>query len=133
MLDISLLRNDPDKVRDNIRKKFQDQKLPLVDEVIALDKAYREAQQTADSLRNQRKVLSKQIGGLIGKGQTEEAEKVKAQVADIAAKAEGMVLFGDNFLSADDANTYLDYIGLLYSGDVDAAGFAEGLAADLGN
>ena len=67
MLDISLLRNDPEKVRENIRKKFQDQKLPLVDEVIELDKAYREAQQQADALRNQRKVLSKQIGGLIGK------------------------------------------------------------------
>ncbi|MBR0215277.1 MAG: serine--tRNA ligase, partial [Clostridia bacterium] len=90
MLDISLLRNDPEKVRENIRKKFQDQKLPLVDEVIELDKAYREAQQQADALRNQRKVLSKQIGGLIGKGQVEEAEKTKARVAEIASELEAL-------------------------------------------
>ena len=53
--------------------------------------------------------------------------------ADMAAKAEDMVLFGDNFLSADAANTYLDYIGLAWAGEIDAAGYAEGLAADLGN
>ncbi|MBQ9307088.1 MAG: serine--tRNA ligase, partial [Clostridia bacterium] len=90
MLDIALLRNDPDKVRENIRKKFQDQKLPLVDEVIAFDRAYRDAQQQADSLRNQRKTLSKQIGGLIGKGQKEEAEAVKAKVAEIAQELEDL-------------------------------------------
>ncbi len=80
MLDINLVRNDPEKVKENIRKKFQDAKLPLVDEVLALDRENREAMQKADSLRNQRKVLSKQIGALMGKGQKEEAEKVKAQV-----------------------------------------------------
>ena len=84
MLDINLLRNDPEKVRENIRKKFQEQKLPLVDEVIRFDREYREAQQKADALRNQRKVLSKQIGGLLAKGQKEEAEAVKAQVAAMA-------------------------------------------------
>ena len=84
MLDINLLRNDPEKVRENIRKKFQDQKLPLVDEVIRFDREYRDAQQKADALRNQRKVLSKQIGGLMAKGQKEEAEAVKAQVAAMA-------------------------------------------------
>ena len=68
MLDINLLRNEPEKVKENIRKKFQDQKLPMVDEVIAFDKEYREAIQQADSLRNKRKTLSKQIGGLLGKG-----------------------------------------------------------------
>ena len=66
MLDINLLRTDPEKVKENIRKKFQDAKLPLVDEVISLDKANREAMQKADALRNQRKVLSKQIGALMG-------------------------------------------------------------------
>ncbi len=81
MLDINLLRTDPEKVRENIRKKFQDSKLPLVDEVIEMDRAYREARQRADSLRNQRKTLSKQIGGLLAKGQKEEAEQTKAQVA----------------------------------------------------
>ena len=84
MLDINLLRTDPEKVRENIRKKFQDQKLPLVDEVIQFDLEYREAQQRADALRNQRKTKSKMIGGLLGKGQKEEAEKVKAEVASMA-------------------------------------------------
>ncbi len=84
MLDINLLRNDPEKVKENIRKKFQDQKLPMVDEVVAFDKQYREARQQADSLRNQRKTLSKQIGGMMAKGQKEEAEAVKAQVAALA-------------------------------------------------
>lgn len=68
MLDINLLRNDPERVKENIRKKFQDQKLPLVDEVVALDKEYRESRQQADGLRNQRKTLSKQIGGPAGQG-----------------------------------------------------------------
>ena len=84
MLDINLLRNDPEKVRENIRKKFQDEKLPMVDEVISMDKEYREAIQQGDNLRNKRKVLSKEIGGLLGKGQKEEAEKVKAQGAEMA-------------------------------------------------
>ena len=84
MLDINLIRNDPEKVRENIRKKFQDFKLPMVDEVIALDKENRETMQRADSLRNQRKVLSKQIGGLMAKGQKDEAEQVKKQVAEMA-------------------------------------------------
>ena len=84
MLDINLLRNDPERVKENIRKKFQDQKLPLVDEVVALDKEYRESRQQADGLRNQRKTLSKQIGGLLAKGQKEEAEATKAKVAALA-------------------------------------------------
>ena len=84
MLDINLLRNDPEKVKENIRKKFQDQKLVLVDEVVALDKEYRESRQQADTLRNQRKTLSKQIGGLRAKGQKDEAEATKAKVAALA-------------------------------------------------
>ena len=84
MLDINLLRNDPEKVRENIRKKFQDAKLPMVDEVIAMDKEYREAIQQGDNLRSKRKTLSKQIGALLGKGQKEEAEQVKAEVAAMA-------------------------------------------------
>ena len=84
MLDINLLRNDPEIVRENIRKKFQEQKLPLVDEVIRFDREYRDAQQKADALRNQRKVLSKQIGGLLAKGEKDEAERVKAGVAAAA-------------------------------------------------
>ena len=84
MLDINLLRNDPEKVRENIRKKFQDEKLPLVDEVIRMDREYRDAIQQGDNLRNKRKTLSKQIGGLLGKGEKDEAEKVKAEVAAMA-------------------------------------------------
>ena len=84
MLDINLLRNDPEKVRENIRKKFQDHKLPLVDEVVRFDREYRDAIQQGDMLRNKRKTLSKQIGGLLGKGEKEEAEKVKAEVAAMA-------------------------------------------------
>ena len=80
MLDINLIRTNPDLVKENIKKKFQDQKLTMVDEVIAMDKEYRDAMQRGDALRNQRKVLSKQIGGLMTKGQKEEAEQVKAQV-----------------------------------------------------
>ncbi len=84
MLDINLLRNDPEKVRENIRKKFQEEKLPMVDEVIAMDREYRDAQQQADGLRNKRKTLSKQIGGLLAQGKKEEAEAVKAEVAAAA-------------------------------------------------
>ena len=84
MLDINLLRNDPEKVRENIRKKFQDEKLPMVDEVIRMDREYRDAMQQADALRNKRKVLSKQIGGLLAKGEKDEAERVKAEVAAAA-------------------------------------------------
>ena len=84
MLDINLLRTDPEKVKENIRKKFQDHKLEMVDEVIRFDKEYREAIQQADSLRNKRKTLSKQIGGLMAKKLEEEAAKVKAEVAATA-------------------------------------------------
>ena len=84
MLDINLLRTNPDLVRENIKKKFQDQKLPLVDEVIELDRQNRAAMQQADALRNQRKVISKQIGGMMATGQKEDAEAAKAQVNAIA-------------------------------------------------
>ena len=84
MLDINLIRNDPEKVKENIRKKFQDAKLPMVDEVISLDREFRDAIQQADALRNKRKTISKEIGGLMGKGLKKEAEKRKAEVAAMA-------------------------------------------------
>ncbi len=84
MLDINLIRNDPEKVKENIRKKFQDAKLPMVDEVISLDREFRDAIQQADALRNKRKTISKEIGGLMGKGLKEEADKRKAEVAAMA-------------------------------------------------
>ena len=86
MLDMNLIRKNPELVKENIRKKFQDQKLVLVDEVLELDEAYRKAIQQADSLRNQIKTTSKQIGALMGKGLKDEAEAAKAQVAAIKAE-----------------------------------------------
>lgn len=81
MIDINLLRTNPDKVRENIKKKFQDRKLPLVDEVLAFDKQNRELKQQGDALRAERNQLSNQIGMLMKDGKKDEAEKVKAQVA----------------------------------------------------
>ncbi len=86
MIDIALIRNDPELVRENIRRKFQVSKLPLVDEAAELDRLNREAIGQADTLRGQRNTLSKQIGGLLAKGRRDEAEAVKAQVAQIAAQ-----------------------------------------------
>ena len=90
MIDINLIRTNPEMVKENIRKKFQDQKLVLVDEVAELDVAYRKAIQQADALRNQIKTVSKQIGALMGKGQRDEAEAAKAQVAQIKADLAGL-------------------------------------------
>ena len=84
MLDIKFLRENPEIVKQNIKNKFQDQKLPLVDEVIALDLEKRQTQQNADELRANRNKLSKQIGALMGQGKKDEAEEVKAQVAQQA-------------------------------------------------
>ena len=84
MIDIKLIRTNPEIVKENIKKKFQDEKLVLVDEVAAFDVEYRAARTKADELRNQRNVKSKQIGGLMAKGQKEEAEAVKAEVSAMA-------------------------------------------------
>ena len=81
MLDIKFLRENPEIVKQNIKNKFQDKKLPLVDEVIQFDKERRETQQKADELRAQRKKNSKMIGALMGQGKKEEAEAMKAEVA----------------------------------------------------
>ena len=80
MIDIKFLRENPEIVKENIRKKFQDHKLPLVDEVINLDEEYRKIKGESDSLRGSRNKLSKQIGALMAQGKREEAEAVKAQV-----------------------------------------------------
>lgn len=79
MLDIKFVRENPDIVKENIKKKFQDHKIPMVDEVIKLDEEARKVQQEADSLRADRNKLSKQIGALMGQGKKEEAEEVKKQ------------------------------------------------------
>lgn len=80
MLDMKFVRENPDAVKENIKKKFQDEKLPLVDEVIGLDEQSRAAKQEADTLRADRNKLSKQIGALMAQGKKEEAEEVKKQV-----------------------------------------------------
>ena len=86
MIDIALLRSHPDLVRENIRKKFQDRKLPLVDEALALDEKKRALQTEGDTLRAARNALSKQIGLLMREKKTDEAEKAKAQVNADAAR-----------------------------------------------
>ena len=84
MLDIKFLRSNPELVKENIRKKFQDRKLPLVDEVIELDRQSRAAQQEAGELRASRNKISKSIGGLMAQGKKEEAEEMKKKVAEQA-------------------------------------------------
>ena len=86
MIDMKLIRTNPELVKENIRKKFQDEKLPLVDEVLDLDKQFRETKMTCDDLRNQRKTISNKIGALMGQGKKDEAESVKQEVAAIGAK-----------------------------------------------
>ena len=88
MIDIKFLRENPEAVKENIRKKFQDEKLPLVDEVIALDKESRQTQQEADDLRAARNRISKEIGSLMKAGKREEAEAKKAEVAAGAKRLE---------------------------------------------
>jgi len=88
MLDIKFLRENPEIVKQNIRNKFQDRKLPLVDEVIQLDRENRDIKQEVERLRADRNRLSKQIGGLMAKGQREEAEAVKAQATANAGRVD---------------------------------------------
>ena len=82
MIDIKFLRENPEAVKENIRKKFQDDKLPLVDEVIENDAIARKAQQEADEIRANKKKASKQIGALMAQGKKEEAMKLKEEIAD---------------------------------------------------
>ncbi|WP_295066820.1 serine--tRNA ligase [Ruminococcus sp.] len=88
MIDIKLIRTNPELVKENIKKKFQDDKLELVDKVIELDKQYRETKLACDNLRNTRNVKSKEIGGLMKNGQKDEAEKVKAEVSALGKELE---------------------------------------------
>ena len=90
MLDIKFLRTNPDIVKQNIKNKFQDEKLPLVDQVIELDKEFRESKTRAEALRANRNKVSKQIGALMGQGKKEEAEEIKKQVTDMAEELEAL-------------------------------------------
>ncbi|MBQ0011479.1 MAG: serine--tRNA ligase [Clostridiales bacterium] len=84
MLDIKFVRANPDAVKENIKKKFQDEKIPMVDQVIELDKALREAKTRVEYLRSQRNTISKQIGAFMAQGKKDEAEQAKKQVAEMA-------------------------------------------------
>ena len=86
MIDIKFLRENPDVVKENIKKKFQDHKLPLVDKAIEFDLKKRESQSEADALRAERNKISKQIGMLMGQGKKDEAEEVKKKVGEYAAR-----------------------------------------------
>ena len=88
MLDLKFVRENPDVVKQNIKNKFQDDKLPLVDEVIELDAQRRATQQEADALRAEKNKISKQIGALMAQGKKDEAEDVKKKVAEDAARLE---------------------------------------------
>ncbi len=90
MLDIKFLRTNPDIVKQNIKNKFQDEKLPLVDKVIELDKEFRESKTRAEALRANRNKVSKQIGALMAQGKKDEAEVVKKQVTDMADELEAL-------------------------------------------
>ena len=83
MIDIKFLRENPEIVKENIKKKYQEHKLPLVDEVIELDKKSRELQLRGDELRSKRNTLSNQIGNMMKQGRRDEAEEIKKEVADI--------------------------------------------------
>ena len=96
MLDIKLVRANPDLVKENIKKKFQDEKLPLVDEVLEFDAKLREAKTRADSLRGQRNAISKEIGGYMAKGMKAEAEEAKANVSAMAKEMEELEAMEDD-------------------------------------
>ncbi|MBR4781294.1 MAG: serine--tRNA ligase [Lachnospiraceae bacterium] len=98
MIDLKFLRENPEVVKQNIRNKFQDQKLPLVDEVIELDAARRATQQQADDLKQKRNTISKQIGALMAQGKKEEAEEAKKEVAE----------FGDELAALDKKQAELE-------------------------
>ena len=91
MIDIKFLRENPDVVKENIKKKFQDSKLPLVDEVISLDVERRKAQQEADELKASKNKIAKEIGALMGQGKKEEAEAKKASETDNKTEHNGSV------------------------------------------
>ena len=97
MIDLKFLRENPDVVRENIKKKFQDAKLPLVDEVIELDAQYRAFKQEADTLRGGRNKLSKQIGALMAQGKRDEAEEVKKQVSAQAQRLAELEVLEDEY------------------------------------
>ncbi len=90
MIDMKLIRTNPELVKENIKKKFQDDKLAIVDEIIELDKQFRDAKAKSDQLRSQRNAISKKIGALMGQGKKDEAEETKKLVSDMAQELEDL-------------------------------------------
>ena len=90
MLDIKFVRNNPEVVKQNIKNKFQDDKLPLVDEVIELDQRNREIKQEVEALRADKNQISKQIGACMAQGKKEEAEELKKKVQENAERVEAL-------------------------------------------
>ena len=88
MLDIKFLRNNPDIVKQNIKNKFQDEKLPLVDEVIGLDQRNREIKQEVEALRAEKNKASKQIGAMMAQKKFEEAEALTKKVAESGGRSD---------------------------------------------
>ncbi len=97
MIDIKFLRENPDAVKENIKKKFQDRKLPLVDEVIELDAQLRKAQQRGDQLRADKNRIAKEVGGFMAKGMKDEAEKAKAQVKEFSDELKALEVQEEEF------------------------------------
>ena len=108
MIDLKFLRENPDVVKENIKKKFQDHKLPLVDEVIELDAKARAAQSEADELRASRNKLSKQIGALMGQGKKDEAEEVKVESEQTEKEVQSEEKKDSDSNSEYDRNNYED-------------------------
>lgn len=90
MLDIKFVRMNPDVVKENIKKKFQDEKLPLVDEVLELDKRNRDIKQEVEALRADRNKISKEIGACMAQGKKDEAEELKKKVQENADRLESL-------------------------------------------
>ena len=132
MIDIKFLRENPEVVKENIRKKYQDEKLPLVDEVIALDTESRKAKQEADDLRASRNRISKEIGALMGQGKKEEAEAKKAEVAAGAKRlaeleaSETELQFGEPIVPDFEVPYHADILDRLNGLDKESAGRTSG-------
>ena len=116
MIEIKFLRENPEVVKENIRKKYQDEKLPLVDEVIALDTESRKAKQEADDLRASRNRISKEIGALMGQGKKEEAEAKKAEVAAGAKRLAELEASETERQQRLQAGNFLRQILIIFSG-----------------
>ena len=113
MIDITLIREQKELVKENIRKKFQDDKLSLVDEVFEMDQEFRQLKTRGDELRSQRNTISKQIGALIGQGKNEEAEKAKAEVKKIGEE------ISENEIKEDDLQANIKDLMLVIPNIID--------------